>query len=90
MVECRSPKPNVGGSSPSWPENVSIFCWSVVLGKLKNYVKESVGELKKVSWPKKDEIVSSTWIVIIFIIVFAIVLGLIDFGAVSLVRAVIR
>jgi preprotein translocase subunit SecE len=53
-------------------------------------VKESVGELKKVSWPKKDEIISSTWIVIIFIIVFAIVLGLIDFGAVSLVRAVIR
>ena len=60
------------------------------MGKLKNYIKESAGELKKVSWPKKDEIVTSTWIVIVFIIVISLVLGLIDFGALSLVRAVIK
>lgn len=88
MVECRSPKPKVGGSSPSWPENIKTL--EIKLGRIKNYIKESVGELKKVSWPKKDEVVSSTWIVILFIIIFAIILGLIDFGAVTLVRAVIR
>jgi len=60
------------------------------LSRIKNYVKESVGELKKVSWPKKDEIVSSTWVVIVFIILFSIILGLIDFGAVTLVRTVIK
>mgnify|MGYP002351524574 CR=1 FL=1 len=60
------------------------------MSRIKNYVKESVGELKKVSWPKKDEIVSSTWVVIVFIILFSIILGLIDFGAVTLVRTVIK
>ncbi len=67
-----------------------VIKWSLILGKLKNYIKESVGELKKVSWPKKDEIVSSTWVVIVFIILFSLILGLIDFGAVTLVRTVIR
>ncbi len=60
------------------------------MSKIKNYIKESVGELKKVSWPKKEEIVSSTWVVIVFIIIFSIILGLIDFGAVTLVRTVVR
>jgi preprotein translocase subunit SecE len=60
------------------------------LSRIKNYIKESVGELKKVSWPKKDEIVSSTWVVIVFIILFSVILGLIDFGAVTLVRTVIK
>jgi preprotein translocase subunit SecE len=48
--------------------------------KIAKYFKESWGELKKVSWPKKDEVVHYTWIVIISTIVFAIVLGLVDIG----------
>lgn len=87
MAERRSPKPNVGGSSPSWP---ALYNLEIVLSKIKNYVKESIGELKKVSWPKKEEVVSSTWVVIVFIIIFSIILGLIDFGAVTLVRSIIR
>jgi preprotein translocase subunit SecE len=62
----------------------------IFVGRLKNYVKESVGELKKVSWPKKDEIVGSTWVVIVFMILMALILGLIDFGAVTAVRMVIK
>ncbi len=48
--------------------------------KIAKYFKESWGELKKVSWPKKDEVIHYTWIVIISTIVFAIVLGLVDIG----------
>ena len=48
--------------------------------KVAKYFKECWGELKKVSWPKKDEVVHYTWVVIISTIVFAIVLGLVDIG----------
>ena len=34
--------------------------------KLMQFLTESRAELKKVVWPKKDEVVKSTWIVVIF------------------------
>jgi len=49
--------------------------------KLINYIKESFGELKKVSWPSKDELVMSTVILIVFVILVAIFLGAVDIGA---------
>ena len=33
--------------------------------KIKNYIIQSIGELKKVSWPKKSDIIRLTTIVII-------------------------
>ncbi len=49
--------------------------------KFINYVKESIGELKKVSWPKKEEIVMSSIIIIVFVIIMALFLGFIDIFA---------
>ncbi len=46
-----------------------------------NYVKESAGELKKVSWPKKEEIVLSSVIIIVFVVVMAVFLGVVDIFA---------
>jgi preprotein translocase subunit SecE len=48
--------------------------------KVTNYVRESVGELKKVTWPKKDEVVNSTVIVILVVIVISLILGIFDIG----------
>ena len=47
--------------------------------KLVRYFKECHLEMKKVAWPNKATIVSSTKIVIITTIVFAVLLGLADF-----------
>ncbi len=49
--------------------------------KFVNYVKESVGELKKVSWPRKEEIVLSSIIIIVFVVIMAVFLGVIDIFA---------
>jgi preprotein translocase subunit SecE len=49
--------------------------------RLLNYFKESIGELKKVSWPKKDEIVMSSIIIIVFVVIMAVFLGFIDIVA---------
>ncbi len=44
-----------------------------------NYVKESFGELKKVSWPSRDVAWNSAIITIVFIIVFSLCLSLVDY-----------
>ncbi len=47
--------------------------------KLFKYLKECKLEMKKVAWPNKQEILSSTKLVIITTIFFAVLLGLVDF-----------
>ena len=47
--------------------------------KVVNFFKESVAELKKVVWPSKDDVFSSTKVVLISTIVIAVILGLLDF-----------
>jgi preprotein translocase subunit SecE len=47
--------------------------------KIIQFFKESYAELKKVIWPSKSEVAQSTKIVIISVIIFAVVLGLVDF-----------
>ena len=46
--------------------------------KIVQFCKESVGELKKVVWPSRDDVVSSVKVVIVSTIVIAAFLGLID------------
>ncbi len=46
--------------------------------KIARYFKECWLEMKKVSWPNRQVVLHSTWIVIISTIVFAVVLGVVD------------
>jgi len=47
--------------------------------KIVQFFRESISELKKVSWPSKDEVVSSTKVVVVSVVIFAAILGLVDF-----------
>ncbi|MDC7125740.1 MAG: preprotein translocase subunit SecE [Spirochaetales bacterium] len=47
--------------------------------KIIQFFKDSVSELKKVSWPSREEVGSSTRIVVVSVVIFAVVLGLVDF-----------
>ena len=49
------------------------------------FFQESFAELKKVTWPSRDEVISSTKVVLISTVVIAAVLGLVDFLLVKLV-----
>lgn len=77
MVEQWSPKPPVGGSNPSWP--VGIPNKEIVMKKIVKYFKECWLELKKVSWPSRQMVLQSTKVVIVSTVVFALILGLVDF-----------
>jgi preprotein translocase subunit SecE len=46
--------------------------------KLVQFVKESYGELRKVVWPSKEDVISSVKVVLISTVLFAAALGLVD------------
>jgi len=47
--------------------------------KIKAFVIESYGELKKVVWPSRDSVTASAKVVIVSTIAFALFFGFIDF-----------
>jgi len=47
--------------------------------KIFQFFAESYAELKKVVWPSREEVASSTKVVIVSTIIFAAVLGIVDF-----------
>ncbi len=47
--------------------------------KIKAFIMESYGELKKVVWPSRDSVMASARVVIISTVVMAIFFGLVDF-----------
>ena len=49
--------------------------------KVKKFTKDTVSELKKVSWTSKTELIKSTKLVVITVIAVCIAIALIDMGA---------
>ena len=47
--------------------------------KIRAFIMESYGELKKVVWPSRDSVMASAKVVIVSTIVFALFFGLVDF-----------
>jgi len=58
-------------------------------GRLKRFFRETIGELRRVSWPTWPEARRMTFIVIVVLDVMAIFLGLVDLGGSSLLALVI-
>ncbi len=54
--------------------------------KLLNFIKDAKAELKKVEWPQKDDVVNSTIVVLISIVVISIGLGIMDAVMSSLLK----
>ena len=61
----------------------------LVLKKIFNFLKESRAELKKVNWPSKEEVLTSTRVVIISILVIAAVIALMDYLIKTVVFSII-
>jgi preprotein translocase subunit SecE len=58
-------------------------------GAIQRFFRETMAELRRVSWPTWPEARRMTYIVIIVLIVMAIFLGLIDLGARDLLRLLV-
>jgi preprotein translocase subunit SecE len=46
---------------------------------LVRYYRETLGELKKVVWPTREEAIRLTWIVLVVITIMALILGSADY-----------
>ena len=46
--------------------------------KIKKFLKEVNAELRKVTWPTKDELIGSTIVVVVVSLVIAIFIGIVD------------
>ena len=60
------------------------------IDKAKQFFSEAKQELKKVSWPSKQQTITSTWVVFAVTFVLAIFLGLVDLILSKLVTYIIR
>ena len=56
-----------------------------MLNKAKTFFKEVKIELKKVVYPNRDEVVGSTKVVILTVVIISLFLGLVDIGLTKLV-----
>ena len=59
-------------------------------GRVKNAFMNMVSELKKVSWPSKKDLVNYSLVVIGFVVVLAVIVGLLDTASSSLVKLLIQ
>ena len=57
---------------------------------IKEFFKEVKIEVKKVVYPSKDELIGSTWVVIIAVVVVSLFLGVVDLGLSKLVSRLLR
>jgi len=58
------------------------------LEKITKFLKEVNAELRKVTWPTKDELIGSTIVVIVVSLILAVFIGVVDRVLASLVRAI--
>ena len=58
--------------------------------KLVTFLREVRIEMSRVSWPSRDELISSTGVVIAISILFAIFVAIVDFSLSNMVRAIFR
>ncbi|MBU1076165.1 MAG: preprotein translocase subunit SecE [Spirochaetes bacterium] len=58
--------------------------------KLLEFIKLSIAELKKVSWPDKEEVKSSTYVVLVTVIIISVFLGLVDKGISEIIKMVLK
>jgi len=61
-----------------------------MIGKVRKFISEVVVELKKVSWSTKQELVDSTWLVIVSAAFLGFYIGITDFALSKLIGLLIR
>ena len=61
-----------------------------MIENIKQFFREVKVEVHKVVYPNKDELIGSTWVVIITVMIISLFLGFVDLGLTKLVGVAIR
>ncbi len=58
--------------------------------RIKEFLREVKVEIKKVVYPTREELIGSTWVVIITVIVVSVFLGIVDLALSKVVSIALR
>lgn len=58
----------------------------LIFEKVKQFLKDSRTELRKVTWPTSKQTFASTSVVIIVVVIISVFLGVVDFGLSKIIR----
>ena len=58
--------------------------------RIAKFIRDVIHELKKVTWPTRKALLNYTVVVIVTIIIFAVLLGLFDFGFIKLIDLLVK
>jgi len=56
----------------------------------RQFLSDAKVELRKVTWPTRKELLSTTAIVIVLVLIVSFFLGIVDFGLVKMIKNIIR
>jgi len=59
------------------------------IAELTQYLKDSKGEMKKVTWPSRKATIGLTWVVLLTVFVIALYLGIVDLGLAKLMKLIL-
>lgn len=59
-----------------------------VLEKIQKYLNETMAELRKMTWPTKEELIGSTIVTVVVSLIVAIFIGIIDYGLNVAIRVI--
>lgn len=57
--------------------------------KIFSFIRESYGELKKVNWPSKEDVVAQTVVVVVSLVIVSVLLTIIDFLSLEFISKII-
>ena len=58
-------------------------------GRIARSFREMFGELKKVTWPSRKDLIRQSTVVIVFVLILTVVVGLMDYVLSNLLRLII-
>jgi preprotein translocase subunit SecE len=58
----------------------------LIFERVKQFLKDSKTELRKVTWPTPKQTLASTSVVIIVVVIISVFLGVVDFGLSKIIR----
>ena len=61
-----------------------------MIEKIREFFGDVKVEMRKVVYPTRDELIGSTWVVIITVVVISVFLGFVDSGLTKMVKVALR
>ena len=60
------------------------------LGRIQQFIREVLAEFRRVAWPSRADVLSSTVVVVVVVFVLAFFLGAVDVGLSRIVETILR